>query len=278
MCSVILGCEFLCRSRCCCKRGVEKEKTISCACTDPTAAAAVWWRRSLVGVQWTRREWRQPPPSLLPLHRRLRTTTATMIYRLPTVPTPNWLPPLATLLVELQGKNKIRGVDPRIPYIHPLSIYAFTTLSSTMSLFFPKLFWQMLENAAACLWRRTTTGVCWWCQHVLVIDGHPLPMRAILSIQNQTTLFPPLCTLADRILFGTYCVVKNSRFPVSQWKMMKTVFLALSKNGPSEVRIEFSAVQSHPLKSCRILQLDKFDRLRINSEFWLGRQTSSFLD
>ena len=40
-------------------------------------------------------------------------TMATMIYRLPTVPTPNWLPPLATS--RRRGKkNKIRGVDPNV--------------------------------------------------------------------------------------------------------------------------------------------------------------------
>ena len=57
-----------------------------------------------------------------------RTTMATMIYRLPTVPTPNWLPPLATrsnvpeyirtytvyVVLGNEGKNKIRGVDPYI--------------------------------------------------------------------------------------------------------------------------------------------------------------------
>ena len=63
-----------------------------------------------------------------------RTTMATMIYRLPTVPTPNWLPPLATRNVPTyvlgnEGKNKIRGVGSvHTTYVfdvsHPLSMRA----------------------------------------------------------------------------------------------------------------------------------------------------------
>ena len=131
---VVLGCEFLCR-----------EKTISCACTDPGSRSCK--NRQADSSQWGA-ELRQrpmsggedgnggashPPPAAccrdcrptrlllegrqqydggVAWRRHLgggsRTTMATMIYRLPTVPTPNWLPPLATRNVPTYVRTRER--------------------------------------------------------------------------------------------------------------------------------------------------------------------------
>ena len=105
----VLGCEFLCRG--------EKEDNFLCACTDPAALARS--RRSLERRGSNERRRRRE---------RRRRKTATMINRLPTVPTPNWLPPLATRTWKRLGKrNKIRGVDTlTYDYVfdvsHPLSL------------------------------------------------------------------------------------------------------------------------------------------------------------
>lgn len=178
MCSVILGCEFLCRRA---ARAEEKREDNFLCMYWPNSSSSC----SMTKAELDRRPMKAAGMAAHLLRRRptTTTTTATMIYRLPTVPTPNWLPPLATLLQSCftKGRTKLGG-SIHVYSLHTSIVYL---LCSTKLLFFcPKLFWQMLENAAFDCRRRCSAG----CSALAFVAGVNMSLWS-MAIHYQCAQF-----------------------------------------------------------------------------------------